>query len=99
MLKDIAYAMVYVLMSSLMVPAMLSILRVRYEMPGVLLAAVAGGLALLIPVIGGVASLIVHIVALDRLTSASLWPDAVISVMVSRLITVPVMVASAAFIG
>ena len=95
-MSSIAVAVTYVAVAAAVIPLGLAIFKTQYQFLDVVLAAIAGGAASLIPIagglaVGGIASLVVTIGVLYWRLGRDLFPDIVLSVMVARLATVPVL--------
>jgi hypothetical protein len=68
------------------------IFKTQYQLMDLVLAAIAGAMASLLPTIGAIVSLIVTIGMLYwRLGKDALVPDIVVSVLVARLVLLPVL--------
>jgi Na+/H+ antiporter NhaA len=91
MTHPLAFAFVYTVVVCLVVPGMLRLFSANYEIIDVVMAAVLSALASMIPVVGGVLSLVVLVAVLNYRSGASLFPDIVVAVAVARLATIPVM--------
>jgi hypothetical protein len=84
-------AAIYAVAGVVLIPVGFAVFRTQYQFLDVVLAALAGGAASLIPTVGGIASYAAMVVVLYWRVGQSLFPDIVISVGVARLAIVPVM--------
>lgn len=86
-------AVIYVVVATAVIPLGFAIFHTKYQLADVLLAVVAGAATWLIPTVGGIASLVVTVGILYwRLGRGALFPDIVVSVLVARLVMVPVLI-------
>lgn len=92
MTKPILVATVYAVVSSVVVPLVLSMFRAQYRLLDVIAASFAAALLTMIPTLGSVASLAVLVLLLNWRCRASLFPDIVVSVAIARLAMIPILV-------
>jgi|HubBroStandDraft_5_1064220.scaffolds.fasta_scaffold876582_1 hypothetical protein len=91
-LSPFAIALTYAIVVPLVVALAFAIFQTKYALTDLILAAIVGAAASLLPTIGAFASLIATIGLLYwRLGKDALFPDIVVSVFVARLVTVPVL--------
>jgi hypothetical protein len=84
-------AAVFMASGMVMLPLTFSLFKVHYTMLDIALASVCAGLLTLVPVIGQWLSLMAMAAILDRRLSASLAPDILVAVAVSRLSIIPIL--------
>jgi hypothetical protein len=84
-------AAIYVIAAVVLIPVGFAVFKTQYQFLDVVLAALAGGAASLIPTVGGIASYAAMVLVLYWRVGQSLLPDIIISVGVARLAMVPIM--------
>jgi hypothetical protein len=90
-LNAYAVAATYAIVVAAVVPVGFAVFKTQYHFPDVLLAAIAGAAFSFIPTVGGPASLVATVALLYWRMRHGLFPDIVISVLVARLVMVPVL--------
>jgi hypothetical protein len=84
-------AAIYAVAGVVLIPVGFAVFKTQYQFLDVVLAALAGGAASLIPTVGGIASYAAMVVVLYWRVGQSLFPDIIISVGVARLAMVPIL--------
>jgi uncharacterized membrane protein len=95
-LNALGVALTYAIVAAAVIPIGFAVFKTQYQFTDVVLASILGAAASLIPTtsglaIGGVASLVITVGVLYWRMRHDLYPDIVLSVMVARLATVPVL--------
>ena len=90
-MDPIFVAAIYAVAGVVLIPVGFAVFKTQYQLLDVVLAALAGGAASLIPTVGGIASYAAMVVVLYWRVGQSLFPDIIISVGVARLAMVPIL--------
>ena len=90
-MDPIFVAAIYAVAGVVLIPIGFAVFKTQYQFLDVVLAALAGGAASLIPTVGGIASYAAMVVVLYWRVGQSLFPDIIISVGVARLAMVPIL--------
>lgn len=90
-MDPIFVAAIYAVAGVVLIPVGFAVFKTQYQFLDVVLAALAGGAASLIPTVGGIASYAAMVVVLYWRVGQSLFPDIIISVGVARLAMVPIL--------
>jgi hypothetical protein len=91
-LNPYIFALAYAVVMAAVIALAFTIFKTQYQLMGLVLAAIAGAIASLLPTIGAIVSLIATIGMLYwRLGKDALVPDIVVSVLVARLVLLPVL--------
>lgn len=84
-------AFVYAVLGMVLLPLLLSLFKTPFGLADVVLAALAGGAASLVPVVGGLASFVAMVAVLNWRLPARLYPDILVPVFIARLAMLPVL--------
>jgi hypothetical protein len=91
-MNPINVALVYLVVSVLIVPLGLKLFKTNFDWKDIAMASVGAALASLIHTIGGSVSLVVMIAILYwRIVGGKVFPDIIVSVAVARLAMLPVL--------